>query len=115
MRSKKLVNLKSGKNDGEEGLVSDHFIHGTVLLQVMITCLFNCMLVHGICPSTMICGTMIPIPKDKKKSLRCSDNYRAITLGSIMSKILDSVIMSKEKLTLNTSDLQFSFKKKLIY
>ena len=28
-----------------------------------------------------------------------------------MSKILDSVIMSKEKLTLNTSDLQFGFKK----
>ena len=107
-----IANLKLGKSDGEEGLVSDHFINGTMQLQVLITCLFNCMLVHGVCPDTMSCGTMIPIPKDKRKSLDCSDNYRAITLGSIVSKILDSVIMLKEKSALSTSDLQFGFKKK---
>ena len=71
------------------------------------------MLVHGVCPpDTMSCGTMIPIPKDKRKSLDCSDNYRAITLVSIVSKILDSVILLKEKSALSTSDLQFGFKKK---
>ena len=104
--------MKLGKSDREEGLVSDDFINGTMLLQVLITCLFNCMLVHGVCPDTMFCGTMIPIPKDKRKSLDCSDNYRAITLGSIVSKILDSVIMLKDKSALSTSDLQFAFKNK---
>ena len=34
----------------------------------------------------MILGTMIPIPKDKKKSLCSSSNYRAIALSSIFSK-----------------------------
>ena len=53
-----IANLKYGKSDGEEGLVSDHFINGTMLLQVLITCLFNCMLVHGVYPDTMSCGTI---------------------------------------------------------
>ena len=111
-----IANLKLGKSDGEEGLVSDHFINGTMLLQVLITCLFNnCMLVHGVCPDTMSCGTMIPIPKDKRKSLDCSDNYRAITLGSIVSKILDSVILLKEKSALSNLTYSLVLRKKIIY
>ena len=37
-----------------------------------------CFLRHGFSPDSMILGTMIPIPKDKKKSLCSSSNYRAI-------------------------------------
>ena len=54
---------------------------------------------------------MIPIPKDKKKSLCNSGNYRAIALSSIFSKILDWVILIKEEMTLCSSNLQFGFKK----
>ena len=69
------------------------------------------MLSHGFSPNFMILGTMIPIPKDKKKSLCNSGNYRAIALSSIFSKILDCVILIKEEMTLCSSNLQFGFKK----
>ena len=58
----------------------------------------------------MILGTMIPIPKDKKKSLCSSSNYRAITLSSIFSKILDWIILIKEENSLCSSELEFGFK-----
>ena len=70
-------------------------------------------MVLDISPESMILGTMIPIPKDKKKSLCSSSNYRAIALSSNFSKILDWIILIKEKNSLCTSELQFGFKKGL--
>ena len=93
-----ISKLKSGKSGGDEGMYSDHVINGTNSLVVWLTCLFNCMLVHGVCPSSMSWGTMVPIPKDKRKSLACSDNYRAITLSSIIGKVFDWVILFLEKI-----------------
>ena len=69
------------------------------------------MVSHEFSPSSMILGTMIPIPKDKKKPLCNSGNHRAIALSSIFSKILDWVILVKEEMTLCSSDFQFGLKK----
>ena len=67
------------------------------------------MLSHGFRSNSMILGTKIPIPKDKKK---CNSvNYRAIALSSIFSKTLEWVILAKEETTLCSSDLQFGSKK----
>ena len=65
---------------------------------------------HGFSPNSMILGTMIPIPKNKKKSLCSASNYRAIALSSIFSKILDWIILLKEEHSLCSSELQFGFK-----
>ena len=37
---------------------------------------------HGMSPSSLQSSTLVPIPKDKRKSLSMSDNYRAIALSS---------------------------------
>jgi len=102
--------LKLGKSDGEEGLSSDHIINAPHLLIVLLTNVFNCMLIHGVCPDSMISGTMVPIPKGKRKPLCCSDNYRAITLSSVFGKVFDWVLLLKEHNALNSCDLQFGFK-----
>ena len=71
------------------------------------------MLIHGVSPESMLVGTMIPIPKDRRQ-LRCtSDNFRAITLSSIVGKLLDLIILSKEQGALLTSQLQFGFKENI--
>ena len=106
-----IAHLKSGQSDGSESLFSDHFIHDTQRFYVILSILFTSMLSHRFSSNSMILGTMIPIPKDKKKSLCNSGNYRAIALCSIFSKILDWVILSKEKMTLCSFILQFGFKK----
>jgi len=74
--------------------------------------LFNCMLRHGYVPHDFSLSTLIPIPKNSKKSLNDSNNYRAIALSSILSKSLDHIILYKYHESLCTSDLQYGFKKR---
>ena len=73
--------------------------------------LFTAMLVHGVIPSDISVSTLIPIPKNKMKSLNDSDNYRAIALGSIIGKLLDKIILYKYSDSFITMDHQFGFKK----
>ena len=72
--------------------------------------LYTLFLSHGFIPDSVIMGTMIPIPKNRKQSLCNSSNYRAIALSSIFGKILDWVILIKEERALCSSHLQFGFK-----
>ncbi len=58
----------------------------------------------------MLIGTMTPIPKVKWQVVCKSDNFRAITLSSIIGEVLDWIILIKEQNSLCTSDLQFGFK-----
>ena len=71
------------------------------------------MLVHGFSPDSMLVGTIVPIPKHKRQLVCTSDNFRAITLGSIVAKLFDVVILSKEQNALATSHLQFGFKQNM--
>ncbi len=63
------------------------------------------MLRHGFSPDGMLHGTIMPIPKGSWEN-----NFRAITLSSILCKLLEVIVMTEEKHNLCTSDLQFSFK-----
>ena len=70
------------------------------------------MLSHGIAPDELLLGTMIPLIKDSRGRKHCSDNYRALTIGTGLSKLLDVVIRNKQIDALKTSNLQFGFKTK---
>ena len=61
-------------------------------------------------PSSLQSSTLVPILKDKRKSLSLSDNYRAIALSSPICKVLDTVILRKYGDLLSTCDLQNGFK-----
>ncbi len=105
-----IKKLKHSKSDGCTGILSNHIIHAGDRLACYLALLFTSMLRHGSSPDGMLLGTMIPLPKGKWINLSCSDNYRAITLSTIFDKLLDFIILNKEH-QLNTSELQFSFKK----
>ena len=104
-----ICQLKQGKKE-ENGLYSNHFKYGTQRLYIMITLLFNCMLTHGIAPDDLLLGTMIPLIKNSRGNKQCSDNYRSLTIGTGLAKILDIVILNQQAEKLKTSDLQFGFK-----
>ena len=53
---------------------------------------------------------MLPIPKNARKSLNDSNNYRSIALSSVLNKVLDKILLCKYKNTFQTSDYQFGYK-----
>ncbi len=68
------------------------------------------MQVHGVTPDSMLAGTMVPIPKGNRSILTSTDNYRAITLSSIVQKVFDWVDLIKEHSAHRSTDHQFGFK-----
>ena len=70
------------------------------------------MIYHGFAPQTINCAQIIPIPKDFKATLTCSDKYLSIAISNVIGKILDNVISYRHSECLKTCDFQFSFKPK---
>ena len=70
------------------------------------------MLTHGTAPDELLLGTMIPLIKNSRGNKQCSENYRALTIGTGLSKLLDIVILNQQAEKLKTSDMQFGFKEK---
>uniref|UniRef100_A0A0P4VXS2 Reverse transcriptase domain-containing protein n=1 Tax=Scylla olivacea TaxID=85551 RepID=A0A0P4VXS2_SCYOL len=105
-----LRRVRPGKGEGEGDLMSDHLIHAGDVLYGHLSVLFSAMLRHGFSPHSMMKGVMIPLPKGRWANLNTSENYRAITLSSLMSKILDNIVLMRERDKLLTNDLQFGFK-----
>ena len=54
----------------------------------------------------------LPIPKGARANVTDSNMYRCIAISSIMSKILDNVIIEQQQFALSTSAYQFGFKSK---
>ena len=106
-----IAKLKRDKQGSEEErLSSNHFIYASEKLSVLLSILYKLMLVHGVAPPGMSAGTMVPIPKNRNVSLSDGNNYRSITLGSIICKIFDLIVLEKEGIKLDTSSLQFGYK-----
>ena len=103
--------LKSGKGDGDIGFRSDHLINGSQRLFIILSLLFNSMLVHGYTPDALLKSTIISIPKDSAASLTRSDNYRGISLFNSICKLFDHVILLLFGGQLEASDMQFGFKR----
>ena len=108
--NKALRLLNSQKSDGFKGTYSEHFIYASQKYNVVLSMMINCMLTHGYSPDDLLIGALVPIPKDLRGNLTCSDNYRGIALCSAIGKLIDYIILHKYHDILRTSDLQFAYK-----
>ena len=65
---------------------------------------------HGYASPEFRMSLIIPIIKNKKKSVSDSANYRGIALSSILAKLTDIIIIEKQRAAIQSSDYQFGFK-----
>lgn len=84
---------------------------GSHRLFTLLSLLFECMLVHGFTPEDLLESVIVSIPKDTKGKLSISDNYRGISLCSCFCKVFDLIVIDLCGSQLQTSDLQFAYKK----
>jgi hypothetical protein len=108
--AKAIGRLKRGKSDGNPTLMSDHVINGCRALFVHLARLFTMMLTHSLVPAKMLHSVLVPIPKNQKKSLSDSSNYRSIAISSVLGKVLDNIVIEKHSPVIACSNLQFGFR-----
>ena len=69
------------------------------------------MLTHGVSPIDFCLSVIVPIPKNKRANKWDSNNYRAITISSLLGIYLDNIIFEDQYTYLSTDVLQFAYKK----
>ena len=107
---KAIYNLKNGKDDETYYLSSDHFIHASEIAIEKLSKILDLMLKHGIASEIVNKSVIKPIPKSMQKSLSVSSNYRAISKNTIISKLIDYVMILQIEDKLTTSSYQFAYK-----
>lgn len=105
-----LQRLKKGKACGPDDLCAEHlqYAHPALILHLKI--LFKLIMLHGFVPNSFGIGISVPLIKDKAGNINSVDNYRAITLSAIISKLFETVLLSICGYALETDSLQFGFK-----
>ena len=107
-----MKKLKHYKSDGNIVHFLEYLINGSHKLHVFLSFLYNIMLIHGSSPDELLTATIVPMPRDKKKSLCQSSNYCGIALSSIVGKVLHLIVLDNNREILQSSELQFGFKPK---
>ena len=105
-----IAKLECGKSPGPDGICAEYLKFFNVKLHALLALCLSLCLSHSYLPIALIETTIIPIVKNKSGNLSDSNNYRPIALATIVSKILESVLLIKCGEYLTTCDNQFGFK-----
>jgi len=84
---KSIRNTKLGKAAGFDGIEAEHLRYAHPKICVMLSLLFNVMIIHGVVPSTFGLGITVTLLKGPNLDSSVADNYRGITLSVHISKI----------------------------
>ena len=105
-----IAKLECGKSAGPDGICAEYLNFSNVKIHSLIALCFSLGLSHGYIPTALIETTIVPIVKNKSGNLSDSNNYRPIALATIVSKILESVLLIKCGEYLTSCDNLFGFK-----
>ena len=108
-----IKSLNSGKSPDEMGLTAEHLKYsGAVLLPTLVT-IFDDIVKTKKIPEAFKSGIITPVHK-KGKDPSKMDNYRGITVSSILGKLFETVILNRlVELNKDQSQLQYGFTKGL--
>ena len=68
---------------------------------------FTSFISHGFLPESMV-----PVIKDKAGKISSKDNYRPIALASVISKLVEVIMLDRIEMYMNMNPNQFGFKRK---
>ena len=106
-----IKSLEANKSCGLDGIYAEHLKFASNKLIPLLSMCFSGLFVHGFLPQSLMSVVLLPIVKNKCESISSKENYRPIALASIMSKLIEIIVLNRIDDNLNTSDNQFGFKK----
>ena len=108
-----IMKLDTNKSCGLDSIYAEHLKHASDRLSTLLAMCFTAMFIHGHLPDSMMSVVLIPIIKDKTGKINSRDNYRPIALASVVSKVLEIIMLDRLTDAMITEANQFGFKKKL--
>ena len=107
-----LASLDVSKSSGPDGISAKMLKHTAVSIAPSVTQLFNLSIKNGRVPRGWKLSTVVPIPKSGRS--HSPDNYRPISLLSVLSKVLEkhihTLIFNHLKQHYPLSDCQWGFR-----
>jgi len=82
-----LRDMKLGKTGGQDELTAEHLVYAHPYLVVLLCDLYRFMADTGFVHDAFGRGFIIPLVKDRSGCLNDLNNYRAITISPVFSKL----------------------------
>ena len=91
---------------------AEHLKNASLRLAPLLALSLTGFMIHGIVPDSMLSILLVPVLKDKAGRVSCMDNYRPIALASILSKVVERILLDRITGYVSSCDNQFGFKPK---
>ncbi len=104
--------LKFNKACGQDRITAEHLKYASQSIAVLLALCFSGLMKHDTLPGSMLSVLLVPVVKNKTGKLTSLDNYRPIALASILSKVLEGILMDRLAEYIVSTDNQFGFKNK---
>lgn len=102
--------MSRGKSPGHDGLSIEHLKFAGPHLPRVLYMLYNFCLGHSYMPKDMIKTVVVPIVKNKTGDLADKNNYRPISLATVISKVFDGLLNAHLNSRFVPRDSQFGFR-----
>ena len=96
-----IKKLKSGKSCGPDGLSAEHLKWGGDSLHLWLLGIVNSIIDLEEIPPLFKLGSICPVYKGGGKDPLLTNNYRRITVNSVLSKVLEILVLSRLEPTLS--------------
>ena len=107
-----IEKLDINKAYGSDGIFSEHLKYESNVLKPLLAVCFASFISRGFLPESMSSVVLVPVIKDKAGKISYNDNYRPIALASVISKLVEVIILDITEMYMNTKPNQFGFKRK---
>ena len=90
-----VMKLKLGKSGGPDGIVAKHLRWGGEILHLWLQRVLNSIIKMEVIPPMFKAGLLCPVYKGGGKDPFITNNYRGITMNSVLSKVLEILVLSR--------------------
>lgn len=105
-----IKSMARGKSPGHDGLSIEHLKYAGSHLPRVLALLFNLCISHSHLPDALMKTVVVPIVKNKNGDISDRNNYRPISLATVIAKVLDSLLSTQLDKYLNLHHNQFGFR-----
>ena len=107
-----MSKLKCLKAAGNDALRAGSIRYVGVEINILLSLLFNAIVCHGYIPLNIMDTLDVPIIKDKKGDITSKDNYRPIALTTVVSKLLETILIRRYRDLLRLQTISLVLKKR---